>query len=77
VSIDAVHGTDDEHLADKLAPRIAHGGDLEHDVQQLADVMGVWRAAPLPERAFLRVDHLAAGQLVRVLRLVLKQQEHA
>lgn len=53
--------------AEALAKAISHGGKLEQQVQQLADVLHIWRTAPLPERRFLRVDHQAAEELLRLL----------
>ena len=53
--------------AEALAKLISPGGMLEHQVQQLADVLHIWRTAPLPERRFLCVDHQAAEELLRLL----------
>jgi hypothetical protein len=53
--------------AEALAKLISPGGMLEHQVQQLAEVLHIWRTAPLPERRFLCVDHQAAEELLRLL----------
>lgn len=51
-----------------LANMIGPGGTLEHQVQQLAEVLRIWREAPLPERRFLCVDHQAAEEILRLAR---------
>jgi hypothetical protein len=53
--------------AEALAKLISPGGMLEHQVQQLADVLHIWRTAPLPERRFLCVDHQAAEEILHLL----------
>lgn len=50
-----------------LAKMISPGGALEHAVQQLAEVLHIWRTAPLPERRFLCVDHQAAEEILALL----------
>lgn len=57
-----------EQDTEALAQHISPGGMLEHQVQQLADVLHIWRTAPLPERQFLRVDHQAAEEILALLR---------
>ena len=47
-----------------LTKLISPGGDLEHAVQHLAEVLHIWRTAPLPERRFLCVDHQAAEEIL-------------
>lgn len=63
-----------EQDTEALAEMIAPGGRLEHQVQQLAEVLRIWAAAPLPERRFLRVDHQAAEEILQLLRVLLKRR---
>jgi hypothetical protein len=56
-----------DRQTEALAKMISPGGALEHPVQQLAEVLHIWRTAPLPERRFLCVDHQAAEELLRLL----------
>lgn len=62
--------TDDKQAAEvqRLASMICQGGVLEHEVEQLADVLHIWRTAPLPERRFLQVDAMAAEQILLLIR---------
>ena len=53
--------------AEALTKLISPGGDLEHAVQQLADVLHIWRTAPPQERRFLCVDHQAAEEILVLL----------
>lgn len=53
-----------DRQTEALTKLISPGGDLEHAVQQLAEVLHIWRTAPLPERRFLCVDHQAAEEIL-------------
>jgi uncharacterized damage-inducible protein DinB len=56
-----------DRQAEALAKLISPGGALEQQVQHLAEVLHIWRTAPLPERRFLCVDHQAAEEILALL----------
>ena len=56
-----------DRQAEALAKMISPGGELEHHLQQLAEVLHIWRTAPLPERRFLCVDQQAAEEILALL----------
>lgn len=66
-----------EQAIDLMAELIGPGGRLEHQVQQLAEVLRIWREAPLPERRFLRVDHQAAEEILHLIRAMQQQPGRA
>lgn len=59
--------TKDDQEIDTLAAMIGPGAKLEHQVRHLAEVLRIWREAPLPERRFLRVDHQAAEEILGLM----------
>jgi hypothetical protein len=69
--------TAEAQQTEALAKMISHGGDLEAQVQHLADVLHIWRTAPLAERRFLMVDHQAADEILQLLRLLTSPRRRA
>jgi hypothetical protein len=64
MSTDTAEAQHTEALANLIRP----GGALEAQVQHLAEVLHIWRTAPLPERRFLMVDHQAADEILQLMR---------